>query len=60
MVVDSALRPDVEPAEVQERILNDGSRWDVYKRYFTPTGLADELGGGATLHAGRWFVAVRS
>ena len=60
VVVDSALRPDVEPAEVQERILNDGSRWDVYKRYFTPTGLADELGGGATLHAGRWFVAVRS
>ena len=29
VVVDSALRDDVEPAEPQERILNDGSRWHV-------------------------------
>jgi ubiquinone/menaquinone biosynthesis C-methylase UbiE len=60
VVVDSALRPEVEPEERQERILNDGSRWEVYKRYFTPEGLAAELGGGETLFAGRWFVAVRS
>jgi ubiquinone/menaquinone biosynthesis C-methylase UbiE len=60
VVADSALREDVEPEERQERILNDGSRWEVYKRYFTADGLADELGGGETLFAGRWFVAVRS
>ncbi|HYA09689.1 MAG TPA: class I SAM-dependent methyltransferase [Gaiellaceae bacterium] len=60
VVVDSALRPDVEPEEMQERILDDGSRWEVYKRYFTPAGLAAELGGGSTLLDGRWFVAVRS
>jgi ubiquinone/menaquinone biosynthesis C-methylase UbiE len=60
VVVDSGLRPDVEPEELQERILDDGSRWEVYKRYFTPAGLADELGGGSTLLAGRWFVAVLS
>jgi ubiquinone/menaquinone biosynthesis C-methylase UbiE len=60
VVVDSALRDDVEPVERQERILNDGSRWEVYKRYFEPDALAEELGGGETLHAGRWFVAVRS
>jgi demethylmenaquinone methyltransferase/2-methoxy-6-polyprenyl-1,4-benzoquinol methylase len=60
VVADSALRPDVEPEELQERILGDGSRWEVYKRYFTPAGLADELGGGSTLLAGRWFVVVRS
>jgi ubiquinone/menaquinone biosynthesis C-methylase UbiE len=60
VVVDSALREDVEPEERQERILNDGSRWDVYKRYFEPEVLARELGGGETLFAGRWFVAVRS
>jgi demethylmenaquinone methyltransferase/2-methoxy-6-polyprenyl-1,4-benzoquinol methylase len=60
VVVDSALRPDVEPEEHQERILNDGSRWEVYKRYFEPEGLARELGGGQTLFAGRWFVAVRA
>ena len=60
VVVDSALRDDVEPEEWQERILNDGSRWTVLKRYFTAEGLAQELGGGETLHAGRWFVVVRS
>jgi len=60
VVVDSALREDVEPEEQQERVLNDGSRWEVYKRYFEPDGLARELGGGQTLFAGRWFVAVRS
>jgi ubiquinone/menaquinone biosynthesis C-methylase UbiE len=60
VVVDSALREDVEPEERQERILNDGSRWEVYKRYFEPEALAVELGGGETLFAGRWFVAVRS
>ena len=60
VVVDAALRPEVEPEEHQERILNDGSRWEVYKRYFSAGGLAEELGGGETLLAGRWFVAVRS
>ncbi|MBD0329086.1 MAG: class I SAM-dependent methyltransferase [Thermoleophilia bacterium] len=58
-VVDSALREDVEPEGVQERVLQDGSRWSVYKRYFEPAELAAELGGGAVVHAGRWFVAVR-
>jgi len=60
VVVDSALGEDVEPEERQERILNDGSRWEVYKRYFEPDALARELGGGNTVFAGRWFVAVRS
>jgi ubiquinone/menaquinone biosynthesis C-methylase UbiE len=60
VVVDSALREDVEPDERQVRVLNDGSRWEVYKRYFEPDALARELGGGETVFAGRWFVAVRS
>jgi demethylmenaquinone methyltransferase/2-methoxy-6-polyprenyl-1,4-benzoquinol methylase len=60
VVVDAALRDDVEPEEWQERILNDGSSWTVYKRYFTAAGLAQELGGGETVYDGRWFVAVRS
>jgi demethylmenaquinone methyltransferase/2-methoxy-6-polyprenyl-1,4-benzoquinol methylase len=60
VVVDSALRDEVDPEERQERILNDGSRWEVYKRYFEPQALAQELGGGETVFAGRWFVAVRS
>jgi len=60
VVVDSALRDDVEAEEEQERMLNDGSRWQVLKRYFTPDALAAELGGGGTLFAGRWFTAVRA
>jgi demethylmenaquinone methyltransferase/2-methoxy-6-polyprenyl-1,4-benzoquinol methylase len=60
VIVDSAIQPDVPAEEWQERILNDGTRWEVYKRYFTPELLAAELGGGGTVFAGRWFVAVRS
>ena len=57
VVLDSALRADVEPEEWQERKLNDGSRHRVYKRFFTPDALLGEL-GGRVLHAGRWFVMV--
>jgi SAM-dependent methyltransferase len=60
VIVDSARRPE-KPAEAwEERVLNDGSRHSVYKRWFTPEGLVAELGGGEVVHAGRWFVAVRS
>ena len=60
IVVDSAVRPDHEREEVQERILNDGSAFEVYKRYFDGDELARELGGGAVLHASDWFVMVAS
>ena len=60
VVADSAIRPDHEVVEWQERVLNDGSRHEVYKRYFTGEGLAEELGGGEVLHAGPWFVVVRA
>ncbi len=60
IVVDSAVRPDRQEEEQQERVLNDGSRWEVYKRYFTGAGLAEELGGGEVLYERRWFVVVRS
>jgi SAM-dependent methyltransferase len=59
VVVDSALRPG-EPGEAwQERVLNDGSRHRVYKRWFTAEGLADEIDGVDIVHDGPWFVAVR-
>jgi len=60
IVVDAAARPDHEPEEWQQRVLNDGSRFRVYKRYFDADELADELGGGAVLHASPWFVMVSS
>jgi ubiquinone/menaquinone biosynthesis C-methylase UbiE len=60
VVVDAALRNDVEAEEWQERTLSDGSRYEVYKRFFTGRGLAEEMGGGEILFEGRWFVVVRS
>jgi demethylmenaquinone methyltransferase/2-methoxy-6-polyprenyl-1,4-benzoquinol methylase len=59
VVVDSALHEGVEPREWQERVLNDGSRWEVFKRYFTGDELASELGGDVYF-AGNWFVVVRA
>ena len=60
VVVDSALHDGVDPEEWQERVLNDGTRHRVYKRYFRGAELAAELGGGDVLHEGRWFVVVSS
>jgi ubiquinone/menaquinone biosynthesis C-methylase UbiE len=58
VVVDAALRPDKQPEELQERVLSDGSRHYIYKRYFDPAELAEELGGGQVLFSGAWFVVV--
>ena len=58
IVIDSAVRPDHEREEWQTRVLNDGSRFSVYKRYFDPEALADELGSGTVLHQSPWFVMV--
>jgi demethylmenaquinone methyltransferase/2-methoxy-6-polyprenyl-1,4-benzoquinol methylase len=59
VVVDSARSGSENDEDTQTRVLNDGSRWSVYKRWFTGAGLVAELGGGDVLHDGRWFVAVR-
>ena len=59
VVVDSALRPGVGPEQWQERILNDGSRHRVCKRYFTGEHLAQEL-DGEKLFEGTWFAASRT
>lgn len=58
VVVDSAVRPDHEREEWQTRVLGDGSRHQVYKRYFVADELATELGGGTVLHSSDWFVMV--
>ena len=60
VILDAALRDDVEPEQMQERILNDGSSHRVFKRYFTASQLSSELGGGRVLFEGRWFVIVES
>jgi ubiquinone/menaquinone biosynthesis C-methylase UbiE len=58
VVLDSAWHEGVEREGWQERLLKDGSRWQVYKRFFAPEQLVDELGGGRIVFAGRWFVVV--
>jgi ubiquinone/menaquinone biosynthesis C-methylase UbiE len=58
VIVDSSRAHSELDDDVQERVLNDGTRWEVYKRWFTGASLAAELGGGEVLHDGRWFVAV--
>jgi demethylmenaquinone methyltransferase/2-methoxy-6-polyprenyl-1,4-benzoquinol methylase len=60
VVVDSSRAGSELAEDVQTRTLNDGSQWTVYKRWFTGSGLAAELGGGEVLHDGRWFVMVRA
>jgi demethylmenaquinone methyltransferase/2-methoxy-6-polyprenyl-1,4-benzoquinol methylase len=60
VVADAVARPDRSAEEVQERTLNDGSCWTVYKRYFEPEQLVEELGHGEILLANRWFVVVRA
>ena len=60
VVFDAALHGGEPRFEWQERTLNDGSTWSVYKRFFTGDGLRAELGGGDVLFEGRWFVLVRA
>jgi SAM-dependent methyltransferase len=60
VVVASVPGTDDPPERYEERILNDGSSWTVFKRVFTGDRLAAELGGGDVLHEGRWFVVVRA
>ena len=59
VVIGSHGEPGEEQTRWEERVLEDGSRWQVYKRVFDPDELASEL-AGEVLHAGRWFVVVRA
>jgi len=60
VVVGSMRTSGTEATRWEQRVLKDGSRWTVYKRVFTGSELADELGGGEVLHEGRYFVVVRA
>jgi ubiquinone/menaquinone biosynthesis C-methylase UbiE len=57
VVVGSRLQPGEQAERWDERVLNDGSRWRVFKRVFVPEELAREL-GGRVLHESRYFVMV--
>jgi demethylmenaquinone methyltransferase/2-methoxy-6-polyprenyl-1,4-benzoquinol methylase len=58
VVVDASRKHSEVDEHMSQRVLNDGSVWEVFKRYFTGAGLAGELGGGEVLFEGDWFVVV--
>ena len=58
LVIVGTPTQDGQPNEAWvERRLNDGSRWQVFKRLFDSEELAEEL-GGRVLHQSRFFVMV--
>jgi ubiquinone/menaquinone biosynthesis C-methylase UbiE len=60
VVVDASNEHSGTDEEWSRRVLEDGSSWEVFKRWFTPEALLAELGGGEMLYAGRWFLVARS
>jgi len=60
VVVDASRKHSGIEEHLSPRVLNDGSTWEVFKRYFTGSGLAAELGGGDVLLEGEYFVVVRA
>jgi ubiquinone/menaquinone biosynthesis C-methylase UbiE len=60
VVVDASRAQSDVDEQMSPRVLNDGSTWEVFKRYFTGAGLAEELGGGEVLFEGEYFVVVRA
>lgn len=44
---------------LERRALQDGSSHEIYKVYFTPDSLLDELGGGELLYRGPLLLAAR-
>jgi len=59
VIVGSRLQEGEESERWDERVLNDGTRWQVFKRVFVPDQLAAEL-SGRVLHESRYFVMVAS
>jgi ubiquinone/menaquinone biosynthesis C-methylase UbiE len=60
LVVVASIRGDGDETERwEDRQLNDGSEWQVYKRVFEGPDLAAEL-KGEIVFKGRWFVVVRA
>ena len=60
VVVDASRAHSDVDEHMSPRTLNDGSTWEVFKRYFRAADLVRELGGGEILLEGEWFVVVRA
>jgi hypothetical protein len=60
VVVEGVRSPDEPPEQWHEQAGSDGANHRHYRRAYTAEELAEELGGGEVLHAGRWFAVVAS
>jgi ubiquinone/menaquinone biosynthesis C-methylase UbiE len=60
VIVDASIAVSDVAERWSSRVLQDGSSWEVFKRYFSAETLVAELGGGEVLHDGAWFVVVCS
>lgn len=61
VIVGTVRHEGLPAARREERVLSDGSRWEVYKRFFEPQALLEELGGGRVLFEyPEFFVMVAS
>ncbi|MDP9067984.1 MAG: class I SAM-dependent methyltransferase [Actinomycetota bacterium] len=58
VIVDAAPGHRISETDWEERSLADGSTYAIFKRFFEPYELIDELGGGTVLFAGSDLVAV--
>ena len=59
IVLDTPFAPGQPEERLEERPLLDGTTYRIYKRYFRPEALVDEIGGGEIVLSLKWFVAVR-
>lgn len=58
VIVDAAAGQRISETDWEERSLADGSTYVIFKRFFEPDELIEELGGGTVLFAGSDLVAV--
>ena len=59
VVLDTPYQADRAGEGPQERELLDGSTYTIYKKYFRPDELLEEIGGGEILLFTSWFLAVQ-
>lgn len=58
IVLDSPIQDDREAEGPQHRELLDGTKYVIYKKYFRPEELVEELEGGRVVLSTSWFLAV--
>ena len=58
MLVDTPYQTDRAAEGPQHRELLDGTSYTIYKKYFRPEELLEEIGGGQILLSTKWYLVV--